>query len=105
MPADTIRSHLGLLERRMITMKVALAEALLRRKELQQKVDQLKTINHKDLYEIKGKRAKVTDDVDDIVMQVPLLMMSQVTAAYDWHARRLRQVDSAIQQANWETTI
>lgn len=86
-------------------MEIKLAEALLRRKELQAKVDQLKTIKDKDLYEIKGKRTKVTDEIDDIVLQVPLLTSTEVTAAYDWHARQLRLVDAAIQQANWTVGI
>ena len=86
-------------------MEVKLAEALLRRKELQAKVDQLKTIKDRDIFEVKGKRAKVTEDVDDIVLQVPLLSASQVTAEYDWHAKQLRHVDAAIQQANWTTKV
>lgn len=86
-------------------MEVKLAEALLRRKELQGKVDQLKLIKDKDLYEVKGKRVKVTDDVDDLVLQVPLLTSSEVTQAYDYHAKQLRLVDAAIQQANWTTAV
>lgn len=86
-------------------MEIKLAEALLRRKELQGKVDQLKAIKDKDLYEIKGKRTKVTDEIDDIVLQVPLLTSAEVTAAYDWHARQLRLVDAAIQQANWTVAV
>jgi hypothetical protein len=86
-------------------MEIKLAEALLRRKELQGKVDQLKTIKDRDIFEVKGKRTKVTDDVDDIVLQVPLLSAAQVTAEYDWHAKQLRMVDAAIQQANWTTAV
>ncbi len=86
-------------------MKVSLAHALLRRKELQAKVDQIKPINIKDLFEVKVKRTNVTESVDDIVAQVPRIKIEQVTAAYDWHARRLREIDLAIQQANHATTI
>jgi hypothetical protein len=87
-------------------MKAKLAEALLRRKELQEKVDQLKGINaQKDLLEVKAARKNVTDNVDDVIVQVPLLLVSQVTHAYDWHAKQLRRVDAAIQQANWDTEI
>ena len=85
--------------------KIKLAEALLRRKELQNKVDQLKAINHQELYEVKAQRKNVTENLDDIVAQVPKLSINQVTAAYDWHARRLRMVDAMIQQANWTTEI
>jgi len=86
-------------------MKVKLAEALLRRKELQGKVDILKQIQNKDLFEIKAQRRNVTDSIDDIIVQVPKLTASQVTAEFDWHARQLRLVDAAIQQANWTAEI
>ena len=86
-------------------MNIKLAEALLRRKELQEKVNILRSIKDRDLFEVKGSRKKVTDDVDDIVLQVPKLTASQVTKEYDWHARQLRLVDAAIQQANWTTEI
>lgn len=86
-------------------MKVKLAEALLRRKELQFKVDVLKQIQDKNLFEVKAQRKQVTDSIDDIVAMVPKLTASQVTAEYDWHARQLRLVDAAIQQANWTCEI
>lgn len=86
-------------------MELKLAEALLRRKELQAKVDQLRTIKDKDLFEVRGKRTRLTDDVDDVVMQVPLLSAKQVTHEYDWYARQLRLIDAAIQQANWTVEI
>lgn len=86
-------------------MKVKLADALLRRKELQGKVDVLKQIKEKDLFEVKARRQAVADGIDDVVAQVPKLTASQVTQEYDWHARQLRLVDSAIQQANWTCEI
>lgn len=85
--------------------QIKLAEALLRRKELQQKVDVLRVIKDKDLFEVKARRQNVTENIDDVVAQVPKLTAGQVTAEYDWHARRLRLVDAAIQQANWTTEI
>lgn len=86
-------------------MKVKLAEALLRRKELQQKVDLLHQIKATALFEVRAQRRQITDGLDDIVAQVPKLTASQVTHEYDWHARQLRLVDAAIQQANWTTEI
>ena len=86
-------------------MKVKLAEALLRRKELQGKVDTLKHIQDKNLFEVKAQRRQVTESLDDIIAQVPKLTASQVTAEYDWHARQLRLVDAAIQQANWTCEV
>ena len=86
-------------------MKMKLAEALLRRKELQEKVDQVRSIKEKDLFEVKATRRQLTDSVDDIVATVPKLTLSQVTREYDFYAKRLRFVDAAIQQANWNTEI
>ena len=82
-------------------MKIKLAEALLRRKELQQKVDVLQHIKDTAFFEVRAKRVNVTESLNDIVAHVPKLNASQVTREYDWHARQLRLIDSAIQQSNW----
>ncbi len=86
-------------------MKIKLAEALLRRKELAEKVKGIQNFKQADLYEVKVKRQKVSEDIDDIVASVPKLTLSQVTAELDHYARALRLVDAAIQQANWTTEI
>jgi hypothetical protein len=86
-------------------MNIKLAEALLRRKELQQKVDVLRVINEKALFEVRAQRKNVTENLDDIIAMVPKLTASQVTAEYDWHARQLRLVDAAIQQINWTAEV
>ena len=86
-------------------MKIKLAEALLRRKELQNKVEQLKEINVKELYEVKTARKAAHEGLDDIIAQVPQISLNQVTHAFDWHARRLRTIDALIQQANWTTEL
>jgi len=84
---------------------VKLAEALLRRKELQGKVDQIKQVKQDGLFEIKVGRKAAHEGVDDIVAHVPKLELSQVTAEYDFYARQLRLIDAAIQQANWTTEV
>ena len=86
-------------------MKIKLAEALLRRKELQEKVDQLRATNVRDLYEIKAKRQPVMEGIDDLVAQVPKVSFNQIMAAYDFHSRRLRMIDALIQQSNWTAEI
>lgn len=85
--------------------RVKLAEALLRRKELQQKVDQTKAIKAANLYDTKVTRKAAHEGIDDVLAQIPKLTLSQVTAEYDHYARALRLVDAAIQQANWTTEI
>jgi len=86
-------------------MKVKLAEALLRRKELQAKLDRLNAINQKDLYETKTGRKRVEDGMDDVIAQVSKVSFQQFTHCYDWHAKQLRLCDAAIQQANWTSEI
>lgn len=87
-------------------MEVSLAEALLRRKELQGKVEVLKKFKETQVYyEVRGQRVKVTEGLEDINANYPKLEASQVTAEFDWHARQLRLIDAAIQQANWTTKI
>ncbi len=86
----------------MSKQKVKLAEALLRRKELKEKVDILRKIKDNDLvYAIRAQRIKVTDGLEDLHADYPKLEVSQVTAEYDFYARALRLVDSSIQMANW----
>lgn len=86
-------------------MKIKLAEALLRRKELNEKVDQLKKINVDGLFEVRVKRLNVTDTVDDVTATVPKISLNQVAAGYDYYAKQLRLIDATIQQANWTTEI
>lgn len=82
-----------------------LADALLRRKELQQKVDQVRIIKDKDLFELKFTRRQINENIDDVTSQVPKLELSQVTKEYDYYANKLRKIDAAIQQLNWTTDI
>jgi hypothetical protein len=82
-----------------------LADALLRRKELQQKVDQLRQVQRDATFEMRVQRRAVTDSVDDIEATVPKLTASQVTEEFDYYASRLRRIDAAIQQLNWTVDI
>lgn len=87
-------------------MNIKLAEALLRRKELSEKVGILKHFKDNHLfYEIRGQRNKVTDGIDELNANYPKLTASQVTAEYDFSAKQLRLVDAMIQQANWTTEL
>lgn len=82
-----------------------LANALLLRKEYTAKLDQLKAIKQDSLYTLKVNRIQVTDNIEDLTMQVPMLTISQVTHAYDWYAKALREVDAMIQQTNWTVVV
>ncbi len=82
-----------------------LADALLRRKELQQKVDQLRAVKNADIFELKIERRKISETIDDITAKVPKLTLKQVTQEFDYYSNKLRLIDAAIQQLNWTTEI
>lgn len=86
-------------------MKIKLAEALLRRKELMGKVANLGQIKQANIFEIKTTRKPAHEGINYIVAQVPKLTASQVTEEFDWHTRQLRLIDAAIQQTNWSTEV
>ena len=87
-------------------MDIKLAEALLRRKELAEKLNVLRHFkdNHA-FYEVRGQRVKVTEGLEDINVNYPKLEASQVTAEFDFVAKQLRLVDAIVQQANWTTVL
>lgn len=82
-----------------------LADALLRRKELQQKVDQVRSIKEANIFENVMQRRQVNEQMDDITGKVAKLDLNQVTKEYDYYANKLRLIDAAIQQLNWTVDI
>ena len=85
--------------------EIALADALLRRKELAAKVESTKNVKANNVFEQRVQRIKVSDGIDEVTANIPKLTLSQVTHEHDFYARALRNIDSAIQQANWTTKI
>ena len=88
-----------------MTKEIKLAEALLRRKELQAKVVLLGQFKNSNLYTKSVQRVKVEQGIDELTMDTPKLDLAEVTREYDWHAKQLRLVDAAIQQCNWTATV
>jgi hypothetical protein len=87
-------------------MEIKLAEALLRRKELAEKLNIVRQIKDAQLvYQIRNKRIQVTEQIESLDVDFPKLTLSQVTAEYDYVAKQLRLVDALIQQANWTTVL
>lgn len=86
-------------------MKIKLAEALLRRKELNEKVERLRSIDNRELFETRTSRKPAAEGIDDIIAEVSKISFQQFTHCYDWHAKQLRKVDALIQQANWSTEL
>lgn len=87
-------------------MKIKLAEALLRRKELAEKLEVVKRLKDNQVFhQVHAQRIKVTEGIDEISANFPKLTASQVTAEFDYVAKQLRLVDALIQQANWTTEL
>lgn len=81
-----------------------LAEALVMRKHLESKVKQLEPLyfnGQKGLFEMKVERKKISEEVDEVSINVPKVTMDDVTAEYDKYSKALRQLDTAIQATNW----
>ncbi len=87
-------------------MEIKLAEALLRRKELAEKLNMVRQIKDTQLiYQVRNKRIQVTEQIESLDVDFPKLTLSQVTAEFDFVAKQLRLVDAIIQQANWTTAL
>lgn len=85
-----------------------LAEALVLRKHLVAKVEQLKPLKmqgDKGLFELQTQRISAGENVDEVKLQIPKVTLEQVTAEYDKYSKALRQLDTKIQEVNWLTEI
>ncbi len=85
-----------------------IAQALLLRKQLEAKVKQLEPIKQmgsQGLFEAKVQRVNITEQIDQIQMQVPKITLEDVTKEYDKYATALRKLDASVQKANWEFDV
>lgn len=85
-----------------------IAEALLLRKHLAMKVEQLKPIKNfgdNGLFELKTTRKSVSESTDEVTFNIPKVEMKDVTKEFDLYASELRKLDSAIQEANWKFDV
>jgi hypothetical protein len=85
-----------------------IAQALLLRKQLEKKVNQLepiKAMGEQGIFATKVSRVNVSEQVDEVSIQVPKMTLSEVTAEYDKYASSLRKLDASIQKANWEFDV
>lgn len=85
-----------------------IAEALVLRKHLEQKVDQLKPLKmagDNGVFELKVERVKVSEEVDEAKIQIPKLDLKTITAEYDKYSKALRELDTSIQKANWQYDV
>lgn len=85
-----------------------IAEALVLRKHLEAKVKQLEPLKvngDNGLFELKTERVKISDEVDEVKLQVPKVTISDITKEYNTYSKALRELDTAIQKANWECEV
>ena len=85
-----------------------IAEALVLRKHLEQKVEQLRPLKmagEGGAFELQTKRVKVSDEFDELSIQVPKLELKDLTKEYDLYSKALRELDTAVQQANWTAEV
>ena len=85
-----------------------IAEALVLRKHLEAKVRQLEPLKvngDNGLFELKVDRVKVSDEVDEVKMQIPKVTLAEVTKEFNTYSKALRELDTAIQQANWQCEV
>jgi hypothetical protein len=85
-----------------------IAQALLLRKQLEAKVEQLKpikTMGDGGLFETKVTRLNVTEQVDQITINSPRVSLTEVTKEYDKYATALRKLDASVQKANWQYDV
>ena len=85
-----------------------IAQALLLRKQLEQKVKQLEPIKQmgdNGIFATKVNRINVSEQIDEVSIQVPKITLSEMTAEFDKYASSLRKLDASIQKANWEFDV
>jgi len=87
---------------------MTIAEALVLRKHLEMKVKQLEPLKingENGLFELHTERKNVSDTVDEVKFQVPKIELKEITKEYDLYSKALRELDTAIQKANWVTKL
>lgn len=85
-----------------------IAQALLLRKQLEQKVNQLmpiKQVGDGGLFELKTQRKNVSENTDEVTFQIPKVTLAEVTKEFDKYASALRKLDASIQEANWKFEV
>lgn len=85
-----------------------IAEALVLRKHLEAKVRQLEPIKQfgeKGALELKTERVNINEQVDEVKLQIPKISFKEVTEEYDRYSKALRELDTAIQAANWQFDV
>lgn len=87
-------------------MEMKIAEALLLRKQLENKLKHLELIKEEDIFQVKTERRLIKEEqIEEVKTSTPKLSLKEVMAEYDKSSKQLRLLDGAIQQANWEHSV
>lgn len=82
-----------------------IASGLLLRKQYEKKIAQLEPIRQmgeNGVLQTKVRRINVTEETDQLEIDVPRVTLAEITKEYDKYATALRKLDEAIQKANWQ---
>lgn len=85
-----------------------IAEALLLRKQLEAKVQQLQPLKingDQGVYQDQIQRVKVSDEIDEARIKIARVDVKSITREYDHYASQLRKLDASIQKANWQHDV
>ena len=86
--------------------EMKIAEALLLRKNLEQKMSRLEIFKDADLYEVKTSRKQIKEgEIEEITSKVPKLSLKDVMEEYNALSKKIRQLDASIQKANWDCSV
>lgn len=72
------------------------------------KVEQLKPVKQfgdNGAFEFKTERVKISDEIDEVKFNIPKIDLKDLTKEYDTYSKALRELDTAIQQANWTAEV
>lgn len=85
---------------------VKLAQALLRRKELSERISRMRPLHERrDLLNQQVKRVNVAEGIDEVTITNGNVTAAQLDREYNSLCSQLRGIDAAIQQANWTTDV
>lgn len=87
------------------TKQIALAELLLRRKELNALFNLRYEAQAAEVTKDRVSRRKVNEETDQVEGQISLVDKALLEREHNYYAHQRRLADSVVQQANWTTTV
>ena len=86
--------------------EMKIAEALLLRKNLEQKMSKVEIFKDAELYEVKTFRKQIKEgEIEEITTKVPKISLKEIMEEYNVISKKVRQLDASIQKANWDCSV